>query len=1080
LEDRVTPAGMTFVVTDTTDASANSLRAAITASNANNPGAAMFNTIDFNISAAGAVQTISLLSALPAITEPVLINGYSEVGASPNTLVNADNAKILIQIDGTNAGTAVDGLTLGAGSGGSTIKGVDITNFHADASFNGGVGILVQSNGNSILGDFVGVNAAGTAQMPNGSDGLRVVDASNNMIGATNLADRNIASGNILDGIHVEGTLTTPATGNLIQGNFVGVAANGVSSVGVRTVPIPNAGALGTKSGNFLFGIEISGGKSNAVGGSVTGARNVVGFNSGGIEVDNGGQSNAIQGNFSGVGADGVTPVANLFLGITLRSSNGFSIPLGPAQPNEPGVSTNLVGGTAAGDGNLVEFNGTGGIAVFGNPVSASGQPNIGNAIEGNSIFQNGGSFETASSAPTALVGIDLTNGFLFPRDDGPTPNDSKGHGAPNDPNNFQNFPVLTTAFEDGAGHTDITGTLTMATEPNTTFRIEFFANAPDPLNLPAEGQQYIGFVTATTNASGNASFSVSLNVTVPSNHVITATATDPNGNTSEFGAALQFSDTPLSNGLRQVSGGIPAGAQPTSMVHAVDGNFWFTEFGGNAIGRITPAGVVSQFSLASLGADTGPLDLVSDSANGFLYFTENNTGVIGRINPMAGSDAAILASETQSAIVPSGAGAGVHGITVGPDGNLWFAETRVDRIANVNPSLSTINEFSTGITAGAAPVNIVAGPDGALWFTESHNASTGAIGRITTAGVVTNEFLVPGFENNNDPQDITVGPDGALWFTEAGTDVIGRITTTGAIQPFALPAGSDPQGITSGPFGLLYFAESGSGLIGSITTAGVFTQLGAGQIASGSQPTDIASGGTNALWFTEVGNNGNTIGELAGLSAQERAVQELYIDALGRAGSVAELAGWASLLPAGATSLTPAVASGIENSPEARDRLVKGWYVAYLGRPALGGEEQGFVNELLGGMSEEQVLSQILGSAEFFHRAQSLIGGGDANSNFVQGLYDLVLGRTGSAAEVAGWDNLLRSGALTSQATALDFLGSPEYRADVVTGYYTRLLRRSTSTVGQAEISAWVNSGLGEFQIRLGFESSAEFFSNG
>src|SRR5262249_8520630 len=152
-------------------------------------------------------------------------------------------------------------------------------------------------------------------------------------------------------------------------------------------------------------------------GGTVAGARNVVGLNGAGIEIDNGGQQNLIQGNFAGVGADGVTPVGNLLHGIVLRSSNGLAPPPGPAPPHDPGVSFNLIGGTVAGAGNLVEFNGTGGIAVYGNPVSASGQPNIGNAIEGNSLFENGRSFQTASSKPTPLLGIDLTNGFLFPRD---------------------------------------------------------------------------------------------------------------------------------------------------------------------------------------------------------------------------------------------------------------------------------------------------------------------------------------------------------------------------------------------------------------------------------------------------------------------------------------------------------------------------------------------------------------------------------------------------------------------------------------------------------------------------------------
>jgi hypothetical protein len=543
LEDRLCPAPMTFTVTDTTDASATSLRAAITASNANAPGAGMFNTIDFAITGAG-VQTISLLSALPAITQPVLIDGYSEnngtTQATANTLANADNAVLLIRLDGTGAGAGVDGLTLGAGSDGSTIKGLDVTNFT-------GNGIVVQSNGNSILGNFTGVNPTGTTRMPNGTfptsgDGIRILNASNNQIGGTSPADRNIASGNAVDGIHVEGTLTAPATGNLIEGNFVGVAADGKSSVGNRTEPAP---ATGAAEGNNLFGIEISGGNGNTVGGPAAGARNVVGFNGAGIEVDNGGQNNIIQGNFSGVGADGVTPVANLLHGIVLRSSNGFGAPLGPAQANEPGVSNNLIGGTAAGDGNLVEFNGTAGIAIFGNPVSASGQPDVGNAIEGNSVFENGRNFRTASSAPLPLLGIDLTNGFVFPRDDGFTANDSKGHGAANDPNNFQNFPVLSSVTVDSGG-THISGSLTQAISPNTTFRVEFFASNPDPLGLPAEGQAFLGFKNVTTNASGVANFSVTLPASAPG-RIVTATATDPSGNTSEFspGLAIPMPPTP-------------------------------------------------------------------------------------------------------------------------------------------------------------------------------------------------------------------------------------------------------------------------------------------------------------------------------------------------------------------------------------------------------------------------------------------------------------------------------------------------------------------------------------------------------
>lgn len=1080
LEDRLTPAVITVTGTGDTIAldTFATLREAITSINnqadinndvtvnrvgnyASQAGGTP-DVINFNIAGGGVQQIAVTGTAEPTIIMPLTINGYSQTGASANTLANADNAVILIQLDGTGAGAGADGLTLGAGSAGSVIRGLDITNFKGD-------GIVVQSNGNSFLGNFIGVDPTGTTRAPNGTfpnsgTGILIQNASNNQIGSTKPADRNIVSGNAIDGIKIEGTLVNPATGNILQGNFVGVGADGKSNVGTRTDIAP---APGTAEGNNLFGIEISGGNLNTVGGTVVGARNVVGFNGAGIVIDNGAQQNVIQGNFVGVGADGVADVGNLLQGIVLRSSNGFGPPLGPAQANEPGTSFNSIGGTAAGAGNVLANNGTSGVAVFGNPVSASGQPNVGNAMIGNSIYLNGRNYLTASSAPTALLGIDLTNQFTFPRDDGPTPNDSQGHGAANDPNNFQNFPVLTSVFEDGTGKTIIAGTL--SANPNTTYRIELFANDPDPLHLPSEGQQFLGFINVTTDTNGDAHFTASLNVPASEGHLFTATATDPVGNTSEFSTAVAFSTNLFSEGLEEFAGGIAATAQPTSIVQAADGNFWFTELGNNALGRITPDGLVTIFTLASLGANTGPLDLVSDDANGFLYFTESNTGRIGRINPLAGSDAAILASETQSAVVPSGAGAGVHGITVGPDSNIWFTETNVDRVGTINPGLTTITEFIAGITAGAAPVDIVTGPDGALWFTESNNAARGAIGRISTGGSVT-EFLLPG--TGNDPEGITVGPDGALWFTEAGSSKIGRITTAGTITSFALPAGSAPQGITSGPFGQLYFAESGRGLIGSISTTGTVREFGPGLIASGSEPTDVVAGGSNALWFTEPGSN--AIGRFAGLSPEERAVQSLYVDGLDRVGSIAELDAWAANLPAGATSLSQAVASGVESSAEARDSLVKSQYVEFLGRPAQNGEELGWVAGLLAGQTEEQVLSQILGdpSHEFFDRAQTLIASNDLNANYVQALYLLLLGRSGSQAEVAGWVNALESNALSRKDVALSFLNGSEYRTVAVKADYIDQLHRSGSA---AEIAGWVNSPLDLFSVRVGVKSSVE-----
>ena len=156
-----------------------------------------------------------------------------------------------------------------------------------------------------------------------------------------------------------------------------------------------------------------------------------------------------------------------------------------------------------------------------------------------------------------------------------------------------------------------------------------------------------------------------------------------------------------------------PPNHGPTGITRRPDGNLWFTEIDavhGDRIGRITPAGQITEFS-TGITAGSQPFD-----------------------------------------------------ITAGPDGNLWFTET-ADRIGRITPA-GQVTEFSTGITAGSQPSGIVAGPDGNLWFTEPLGPhSVGAIARITPNGVVT-EFRT-GLTAGSEPFEITVGPDRNLWFTE-------------------------------------------------------------------------------------------------------------------------------------------------------------------------------------------------------------------------------------------------------------------------------------------------------------------------
>src|ERR1700722_7773061 len=121
-----------------------------------------------------------------------------------------------------------------------------------------------------------------------------------------------------------------------------------------------------------------------------------------------------------------------------------------------------------------------------------------------------------------------------------------------------------------------------------------------------------------------------------------------------------------------------------------------------------------------------------------------------------------------------------------------------------------------TALTASGSPAGITVGPDGALWFTENQG---NRIGRMTTAGVYTH-YEVPTPRSGVD--SITVGPDGALWFTENQRNNIGRITTDGGFTEYVVTTpGSGPAGIATGPDGALWFTESAAGRIGRITRTG-------------------------------------------------------------------------------------------------------------------------------------------------------------------------------------------------------------------------------------------------------------------
>ena len=320
-----------LVVTNTNDSGPGSLRRAILIADVN----PSVDTIDFAIPGAG-VHTISPVSALPTITDPVIIDGYTQPGASPNTLANGDNAVLLIELDGSNAGAGSPGLVISAGN--STVRGLVINRFGGDGiyAFNAG--------GNVIVGNFIGTDATGERAVLNSANGVLIDGSSNNTIGGTAVGARNVISGNIGAGVSID----PGATNNVVLGNFIGTDATGE-----RAVP------------NSANGVLIDGSSNNTIGGTAVGARNVISGNTGaGVSIDPGATNNVVPGNFIGTDATGEQAVPNRAAGVLIGES-----------------SNNTIGGTAVGARNVISDNIGAGVS-FG--LGATNNVVQGNVISGN------------------------------------------------------------------------------------------------------------------------------------------------------------------------------------------------------------------------------------------------------------------------------------------------------------------------------------------------------------------------------------------------------------------------------------------------------------------------------------------------------------------------------------------------------------------------------------------------------------------------------------------------------------------------------------------------------------------------
>ena len=413
--------GTSLVVINTNDAGAGSLRQALTDAN----GSEGTDAITFAIPGTG-VQTITLASSLPSIDDPIIIDGYSQPGSTPNTLANGTNAQILIDINGNgNSGLLVT-------TSNCQVRGLVLRNFNSSgAAIEFSRSLSALGAPNQISGCFIGTNADGvTTGVPVGvapGDGILTTGFIDITIGGSNLADRNLISGNA-NGVNLA------SSGNSISNNLIGTQRDGETALpntesGV-VVTNSRSNSIGSNviSSNTGYGVHIqslAGSLSsfnsvfyNRIGVSATqqalgngddGVRcegandtyiigNIIGANGGdGIDIEllgsGGGFFNTIYGNFIGTNAQSSD------LGNT---GNGIQLGVG--------VQQNTIGRSGMSGVNVIGFNRGNGIAIQGSssfPANYNTIINnfIGVAADGGTALPNQSAGISVSNATSTFIG---------------------------------------------------------------------------------------------------------------------------------------------------------------------------------------------------------------------------------------------------------------------------------------------------------------------------------------------------------------------------------------------------------------------------------------------------------------------------------------------------------------------------------------------------------------------------------------------------------------------------------------------------------------------------------------------------
>ena len=741
-----------------------------------------------------------------------LISGNTlgiDIGGTTSTGNTIAGNLIGTDLTGNAALPNSEGIRIGGGS--NNIVGGSTAAARNTISGNGAVGVHVLTagtSGNQILGNFIGTNSSGTAALGNRIGVLIEAGSTNTTVGGLVAGDLNLISGNLFDGVAIDGSTNNTIVGNHIgtdlagnlaiapaatteagvridagsSGNVVGgttaAAQNQIAGLGGTGVFLRGTGTTGnTVDGNLIGlnaaglaalpnvgnGVSIVGGaSSNTIGGIGSASRNVISGNKvhGIALADPATVGNLIQGNFIGTNLGGTGAIANGVDGVLIYQALNTSI-----------------GGTTAAAGNTIAFNGSSGVAVL------SG---TGNSIRQNAIFGN------------ALIGIDLGG-------DGPTLNHQPP--ATSGPNLFQNTPALQSATT--AGSTTTVSGLLLGTS-GVTYSVDFYTN--NAADFPAAGvaRTFAGTTTVAVASNGVGAYNFALPTPAPLGTVVTATATDPAGNTSEISpGALNSAPSADLNVLTLSATASPVAGGSTITYRIGVGNLGVSAATSVSLVDVVPAGATIVGILASQG--TAPT-------------TSGNTITVNLGTLAVGATATLDITATAPA-----AGTGTTPTTI--TNTATASSALVDpNAANNTTSVSqtVLAGVDLAVTSALSPATGTVGGNQTITYTVTNNATNAA----TNANLV---VRIP-----------------------AGLKVLNSSTTAGTI--------TTPNGtVTAALGGLAAGASAKVSLVVSAAAAGTFS-VPASAVAD--QPLILAADATTTATTTfaaapTIANAGPTITDL-------------------------------------------------------------------------------------------------------------------------------------------------------------------------------------------------------------------------